>query len=168
MKHRYPDAALYSSYHIFYDQVAERGAGLAILVHYRFLSTGQFHGNGQLVSETDVQFLLLRRVGGIEVLCINLYIRPQRDTARWLVLQRSVEERHLRYPNAIVILAGDLNEVLTVWNRGKVATAIKHGHPWAFLMVPYPLGALTNFVNGRSKVSRKEIHHSECLLTVDS
>ena len=133
---------------------------------------GQFHGNGQLVCETDVQFLLLRRVGGTEVLRVNLYIRPQLDSARWLALQRSVEQRHLRYPNAIFILAGVLNEVPTMSSRGKVATAIKYGHPWTFLVVPYPLGAPTNFVNSRGKVSRKKIYYimvnDSSQLTVDT
>ena len=70
-----------------------------------------------------------------------------------------VESWHTRHTNAIFILSGDFNEVISRTSQGKVATALKHGHPWAFLMIPYALGAPTNFVQRGGRLSKKEIDY---------
>ena len=150
-------------YRVFYDGVAERGAGMAILVAYALLPQPpaglQDRGPELVQSFEDLQILTLTRPGGHRIIGCNVYRRPRQAADVWEVIQVRVAEAR-RTVNDLFFVAGDLNETLRPGAGSKVSKCMRPGHCWAYLHIPYPSGEPTNFQPvGAGKVARTEIDY---------
>ena len=150
-------------YKVFYDGVAERGAGMAIVVAYALLPRPRTNKGGaesELVqSYEDLKILSLTRPGGHRIIGYNVYRRPRQAIDVWGVIQRRVAESR-RTQNDLFFVAGDLNETLRPGAGSRVSKCMRQGNCWAFLHIPYPLGEPTIFQPvGAGKVARTEIDY---------
>ena len=146
-----------SPFAIFYDDVAQRGAGLAILVHYTFAALSEPQKRPAVICVEDLMVLHLQRPGGCAFICANVYLRPLQRLDIWERIQWEVAKAFTKHKGCIFVMAGDLNESISIRGRGKVARALRPNNVWSFLHVPYARGSATNFVRRGSVLSRKEI-----------
>ena len=153
-----------SPYKVYYDEVASRGAGMAILVIHSLVPQCAAQPQPRPEAKTlecyeDLQVLYISRPSGHRMILGNVYRRPKQDTHVWEVIQRKVAELPRR-PGDVFIVAGDLNEVISTTSSGKVSKCLRFGNCWSFLYIPYERGEPTNFQpTGAGKVARTEIDY---------
>ena len=116
-------------YKFFYDGVAQRGAGMAIVVDYALLpqptTAGQAKCPKPVQSCEQSQILSLSRPGGHRIIGCNIYGRPRQAVGVWAVIQRRVAEARRTIND--LMFAGDLNHTLRPGAGSKVSNCLKPG-----------------------------------------
>ena len=128
-------------YRLFYDHVAERGAGLAILVAVALVPVtdpcSPSKQKIQLECIDDLQVLVVLRDSGHRLVAVNVYRRPRQPPAMWEAIQRRLAAVK-RGGMDVILVGGDFNETVQLGSGRAVLKCLRPGSCWSFLLVPYP------------------------------